>query len=352
MVSGQYLANPSFEGPSAMHIAPPGWAPCDEKSTPDTQPGQWGNTMGASNGKSYLSMVTRGNWGPNANTTEDVEAALLEPLLAGNCYLLEIDLATCEDCGHAGDIGWISYAAPAILNIWGGYSTCSRDVLLATSVPVTNFSWRSFNFTLHPLKGDIRYLILEVDYASLPEYFGSLMLDNIRINTLETSVTRLDQVVNEEDRVKLVASDGISWEWSPSEGLSCFDCQSPWAQVTHSTSFRVRIRDSLICPRIEVFNLWMESYVFVPNAFRPGTEGVNAVFMPIFRGNLIDLDFRIFNRLGEEVYRSSKQGEGWDGQVSGQAAQAGIYPWLLEYRVYESKGMLPYRKTGYVYLLR
>src|SRR5690242_16394316 len=86
LTRGQFLSNPSFEGPTGQDIVPPGWSPCKTNSTPDTQPGAWSCVTPPSNGNSYSNLVTRGNLGPYANSTEDMQAALLKPMYAGNCY--------------------------------------------------------------------------------------------------------------------------------------------------------------------------------------------------------------------------------------------------------------------------
>jgi len=70
-VFGQYLSNPSFEGPPGPSSPPPHWHPCNEFSTPDTQPGAWEITAPASDGETYMGMVTRGEGGTYPISWED-----------------------------------------------------------------------------------------------------------------------------------------------------------------------------------------------------------------------------------------------------------------------------------------
>lgn len=49
-----------------------------------------------------------------------------------------------------------------------------------------------------------------------------------------------DQVICEGDGAELNVDDGVRWEWSPSEGLSCTDCPNPIATPTRTTTYRVR----------------------------------------------------------------------------------------------------------------
>ncbi len=49
-----------------------------------------------------------------------------------------------------------------------------------------------------------------------------------------------DGVICSGKSVELRAEGGVRWEWSPSEGLSCMDCQNPVAMPSATTMYRVR----------------------------------------------------------------------------------------------------------------
>jgi len=352
-VRPQYLSNGSFEGRPAMHQPPPGWYPCKSNSTPDTQPGIWGHTMSASDGGTYLSMVTRGPWGANANSTEDCQTELLEELSPDECYELTIDLATCEDCGHTSDIGWISYARPVILNIYASTALCQKDMLIASFGPVTNFDWQTFRTTFSPSGSGYRYVLLEAGFAEMPEYFGTIVVDNLRLRKTTIRKTVLTQALYPGDTIRLQAGPGTSYRWEPEGLLSCTHCQAPTATFEGNLIYSVLIRDSsIICPWREEFQLWEASSLFVPNAFTPDGDGLNDHFTPVFSGNLIRMDLSIFDRAGMRIWQSTRRDEGWDGRVRGSPAPMGSYVWRLEYEVFIRKGRQKFVETGMVVLLR
>lgn len=71
----------------------------------------------------------------------------------------------------------------------------------------------------------------------------------------------------------------------------------------------------------------------IPNAFSPNGDGVNDEFKPL--GSALwtdDYDFKIFNRWGQEVFRSSDPTLGWDGNFEGQKAPTGVYAFLINYK--------------------
>ncbi|MEI6765739.1 MAG: PKD domain-containing protein [Bacteroidota bacterium] len=136
--------NPSFEGPQAPHITPPGWDICMPGVTPDTQPGSWGITLPPSNGNSYLGLVhqSSSNWQEGAGQT------LSSPMIAGTTYNFTIDLATTNVYGYGIIPGCVE------LQLFGGTAGinggCDAAELLWQSGNVTNLTWVTFPITFTP----------------------------------------------------------------------------------------------------------------------------------------------------------------------------------------------------------
>lgn len=90
----------------------------------------------------------------------------------------------------------------------------------------------------------------------------------------------------------------------------------------------------------------------IPNAFRPASEiSVNRVFQPtIVSLNTDKYSFRIFNRLGAEVFRTNSYETGWDGNSgSNQSSDEGVYVWVVEYADIQG---YQHTKKGSVMLIR
>lgn len=71
----------------------------------------------------------------------------------------------------------------------------------------------------------------------------------------------------------------------------------------------------------------------IPNAFTPNGDGVNDQFVPIIKcANLIpDFHISIYNRFGQRIYYTDKQGDGWDGTYNGRPSEVDTYYYILEY---------------------
>lgn len=90
----------------------------------------------------------------------------------------------------------------------------------------------------------------------------------------------------------------------------------------------------------------------MPNVFTPNGDGSNAVFRPITALGLADYRLAIYNRWGQELFRSSEPAAGWDGRGPGGAVMpAGVYFWVLEHRSSQQPDV-PITDHGTVTLLR
>ncbi len=91
-----------------------------------------------------------------------------------------------------------------------------------------------------------------------------------------------------------------------------------------------------------------EPLFYVPNAFAP--DGVNKVFGPKEWFSDFSLyEMVIYNRWGEEVYRTRDLNKGWDGTMNGEIVQMGSYVYMI--RFVDADGD-EHRRKGTVTLLK
>jgi len=90
------------------------------------------------------------------------------------------------------------------------------------------------------------------------------------------------------------------------------------------------------------------SVCYVPNSFTPNNDGYNDIFKA--RGSMISsFEITIFNRWGEQVYRSFDMDNGWDGTYGRNFSPDGIYFYTVKYRDVKFK---PFLIEGTVTLIR
>lgn len=100
--------------------------------------------------------------------------------------------------------------------------------------------------------------------------------------------------------------------------------------------------------QIEIFND-CEFPVYMPTAFTPNNDGLNDVYLfPSLNKNRF-VSLKIYNRYGQEVFRSSDATKGWNGKLYNKYQATGVYVYLLEILTLDGRKIL---KKGSFTLLR
>jgi len=99
-------------------------------------------------------------------------------------------------------------------------------------------------------------------------------------------------------------------------------------------TYQLTVKDQNQCVNqatVEIENIEdLCSSFFVPNAFTPGGDDKNDLFMPVFYGlEFSKYQFSIFNRWGEAIFTTSNPKEGWDGSINGKIAELGVYVYKI-----------------------
>lgn len=72
-----------------------------------------------------------------------------------------------------------------------------------------------------------------------------------------------------------------------------------------------------------------ESKLEVPNAFSPGSDGINDVFKVAYQ-SIIKFKAWVFNRWGNQLYHWTDPAEGWDGTFNGKIVPPGVYFYVID----------------------
>ncbi len=71
----------------------------------------------------------------------------------------------------------------------------------------------------------------------------------------------------------------------------------------------------------------------MPTGFSPNGDNNNDIFLPLGSAAFAkEFDFRVWNRWGQEVFRSTDPSLGWDGNFKGQPAITGVYAYVITYK--------------------
>jgi gliding motility-associated-like protein len=155
--------------------------------------------------------------------------------------------------------------------------------------------------------------------------------------------------------LRMNASGGETYLWSPSAGLSDATIANPDITYFESTSgiqYKVLVYNEAGCYdsayiRVKVFETVPS--VFVPNAFTPNGDGRNDLLRPIAAGMQRIDHFQVFNRWGQMVFSTNVNEHGWDGTIAGKQQGPGAYVWVIKAVDYTGA---QYTQRGTVLLIR
>jgi CHU_C Type IX secretion signal domain len=236
---------------------------------------------------------------------------------------------------------------------------CFKDTIqLKGQIVGSSFLWTpsyalSSTSVLNPFAAPLTttsYVLTVYDVLGCPKPGRDTVVITVRPPIIAFAGNDTSAVVNQP--LKLTATGGQFYLWSPSANLNFNDIQSPTAIFNNSGvyTYAVKVFTKDNCFSIDTINIKVFKTapdIFVPNAFTPG-KNQNNLFRPIPVGiSRIDY-FRVYNRLGNLVF-SSNDGRGWDGTLAGKMQDADTYVWLVQGRDFTGKTIT---KKGTMILIR
>lgn len=153
------------------------------------------------------------------------------------------------------------------------------------------------------------------------------------------------------DEVELTAngsSPNGTYTWSPTEYLSCVNCQSPTSFTEETSTYIVEFVDENGCVASDDVTIYFEGIIYLPNTFTPNGGQFNETFFAK-GGNIVEFKIEIYNRWGELIFEGFDFNDHWDGTYNGLPCPDGTYVWKVKYKdVMDNKKQL----VGHVNLLR
>lgn len=182
---------------------------------------------------------------------------------------------------------------------------------------------------------------------------GNQLSEQVKV-TVQSPTASFTYHYVENDKIQLIdgsTPDVVSWLWIFGDGDSS-TVQNPQHKFRDTGLFTVTliVQNSFGC--YDTATLQIRSYppfkFFIPNAFTPTNDNINDFFDGKGEG-FVEYEMLIFNRWGEQIYKSEVYGRGWPGVYKGKPVQLGVY--VYKFRLRTPVG-LTYRYQGHVTLLR
>jgi gliding motility-associated-like protein len=151
------------------------------------------------------------------------------------------------------------------------------------------------------------------------------------------------EVCRTQPTVLEVNSPGNQLLWSTGETTASIRVSRPGRyRVTVSAAAGCTVTDSVdVVPG--------DCGLYMPSAFTPNRDGLNDLFGPIDLIRVSTYELMVYNRYGQEVFRSNDPEIKWDGQFKGKDLPTGMYLWTLRYQFI---GKIPVSDKGTLLLIR
>lgn len=143
-------------------------------------------------------------------------------------------------------------------------------------------------------------------------------------------------LVNTEVFINATVSNPLEikkFQWSPESLLHDINTLTPTTKKLSSTTvitFKVTTNNNCEISRVSKINVYSD--IYIPNAFSPNNDNLNDYFGIIGSPRIQLIDFSIFNRFGNLVFKSAKIEQKWNGTNNGIFVDPGVYIYEVKFR--------------------
>lgn len=141
------------------------------------------------------------------------------------------------------------------------------------------------------------------------------------------------------------------FQWLPVTGLNNSKIQNPLTVLDNDITYYVRAATLEGCVGMDTIKLsvYAKPEIFVPTGFTPNNDGLNDVLKAIPVGIKEFRFFKVFNRWGQEIFRTTDAAIGWDGTYKNILQDPGTFTWYTVGIDYNGKIV---SRSGYIILIR
>ncbi|MCB9226948.1 MAG: gliding motility-associated C-terminal domain-containing protein [Chitinophagales bacterium] len=179
--------------------------------------------------------------------------------------------------------------------------------------------------------------IIEITVENQSEYAcDSTVARLYKIQRSNFTVTPNNVTINSGEifPFSIIGNNNYSYTiWNNINNDTCYNpCSNNELTASDPTSFYIEITDENSgCTTIDTINVLVNyfSTLNIPNAFTPNNDGQNDLFK-IYGKDLRTVNFEIFSRWGELLFKGTNTNESWNGTFKNKEIESGIY--LLKLR--------------------
>ncbi len=170
--------------------------------------------------------------------------------------------------------------------------------------------------------------------ATLPA-LGCYTYDTIRVHAVKpvklANVSTSTTILYGRS-IQLNSDSEVYYYWKRDNGtLDNPNINNPVATPLETTTYAIYGYDKNGCVDSAFVTIRVDSTMIedIPSAFTPNGDGLNDYFRPVGMKYQNIVDFRVYNRIGQQVFYTNTNKVGWDGMFNGVPQDLGTYFYVI-----------------------
>jgi gliding motility-associated-like protein len=152
----------------------------------------------------------------------------------------------------------------------------------------------------------------------------------VTIDALPIIDAGFDVTIIEETSTVLNATGGVTYTWSPSNGLSDSTISNPTATPLVTTTYYVTGTSINGCIATDSVTVTVIPTIQFPDGITPNGDGKNDTWVIDYIDQYQDAVVEIYNRWGELLFHSDDYQNDWDGTYNGENLPIGTYYYIID----------------------
>lgn len=267
---------------------------------------------------------------------------------SGGLYLLEIQDE--NGCENIYSVTIDDLLALPEINLMADSITCNNpiaNITIQSNDVLTTLEWtNSVEIISNEIEVEVdesgwyylqatnQYGCMNSDSVVVEEWTDSPIIELVSQDTIVLEINGQEPIIVNE-----VTSNNISYEWIPSEGLSCDDCISPIVEEYVNDLYQLTVTDingciSTLDVHVRVKKL---TEVYIPNIFSASNGDGNNDRFTLYANENVEIinEMYIYDRWGNLVFSNTNfapndPSYGWDGTFKNSLAVNGVYVYLFK----------------------
>lgn len=309
-------------------------------------------------GPQAVTIKNAGNGCPDNGISHTVTVNFTAPIIAGGNYTIKLKKGSdgntiLDECGQETPAGQslTFHADTSVLPSFTGLINwgCTRDTLTVSHDGNGNANYWHWIFSdgaqyftqsvtrIYKDYGRKGATLIVSNGLCTDSLYQPFMLDN-RINA---GITSPSGICPEDKAIFADSSYGkvVAWQWDFGNGATSALQNPPpqtYQQPLNGDKYYITsliVQDSMGCRDTAYKGITVRytCYIAVASAFTPNGDGLNDYLYPLNAYKTTNLEFKVFNRWGQQVFATKDWTNKWDGTFKGTPQPPGTYIWMLNY---------------------